>query len=497
MFLPDAEQGVGGKGREGEGGAKVIPKPCRKAEEVRPIRMVRRRLSRGSVRRGRPSSLLLLGFLFGLLSLAGTGCGEKRPDIVLVVVDALRADHLPTYGYHLDTAPAIDSLARRGVVFERAFSHSGWTLPSMASMLTGLHPTEHGAYRSPKGGAVFGRLRPEVTTMAEALAGEGYTAAAFVNNVYLRPLFGLDGGFELYDLQPASNLRHRSARATVEDALAWMKEAEGPLFVLIHIMEPHLNYDPPAPARGRFLPPAETVIPVPYTLGEGQKAVDPSEGYRAQVEGLYDEEILETDTALGPLFDAFEGRAFLFVTADHGEEFWDHGGFEHGHSLHGELVRVPLIMSGPGLEPGRIDAAVQHVDLFQTIVGLAGAGRPEGTGGVDLRSVAASGGAGFRGRAILHEDRLFGSWQAALTTDSYRLVVTLPDGSATLWSLDGDGQNDRMVSDRTTLEKELPPRLEALFRIRRGRGAPEPPVPVERRMDRETREELRSLGYLR
>jgi len=459
--------------------------------------MVRWRLSRGSVRRGPPSPLLLLGLFFGLLSLAGAGCGVRKPDIVLVVVDALRADHLPTYGYHLETAPAIDALAGRGVVFERAYSHSGWTLPSMASLLTGLHPTEHGAYRSPKGGAVFGRLRPEVTTMAEALAGEGYTSAAFVNNVYLRPVFGLDGGFDFYDQKPASNIRYRSAQETVKDALAWMKETEGPLFVLIHVMEPHLNYDPPASSRGRFLPPGETVIPVPYTLGEGQKTVEPDEDYRKQVGRLYDEEILGVDAALGPLFEALEGSAFLFVTADHGEEFWDHGGFEHGHSLHGELVRVPLIMSGPGLEPGRVDAAVQHVDLFQAIVGLAGAGRPEGTRGIDLRSVAASGGDEFRGRAILHEDRLFGSWQAALTTDSYRLVVTLPEGSATLWSIDGNGQNDRLVSDRATLEKELRPRLEALFRIRRGRGVPDPPLTVERTMDRETREELRSLGYLR
>ena len=179
-----------------------------------------------------------------------------RPDIVLVVVDTLRADRLSAEGSGRRTTPHLDARAARGMRYARAYAHSSWTLPSFASLLTGLLPHEHRVGSSRRAPGHLGALPDRRHTLPEVLAGSGYRSAAFVNNPFLAPRYKLDQGFDPYDLVTASNQYHRTAQATVDAGLAWLGTAasadSAPALLMLHLMEPHLDYAPPADIHGTF-----------------------------------------------------------------------------------------------------------------------------------------------------------------------------------------------------------------------------------------------------
>lgn len=441
-----------------------------------------------------------------LLATLAPGCsdhaGQDRPDIVLFVVDTLRADHLPIYGYGRDTSPNLSELAERGLVFDRAYSHSGWTLPAMGSLLTGLYPSEHGLVRDPEGVGLFGGLESDVSTLASLLEDRGYRTAAFVNNVFLSPDFGFDRGFDFYDWKGASASEIRSAQDTVAAALAWLESAKTPAFVLIHVMEPHLPYDPPPAARGRFAPLENLPVPVPFYARRHfglLSSPEPAPPQLAAIQSLYDEEILATDLALGRLAQEFFARrpdapGWLWITADHGEEFWDHGAFEHGHQLFGELIRVPLVAVGPVTRPRRIGAPVQHADVFRTLVELGGGSAPSGTHGATLLDDPLDPATFVDQRPILSEDCLYGPPRVVLTSGRQRLLVNLLDREPALYLLDENGQSDReaLASEARASQTDLIRRLVDL----RGSLDATPIVRSAARMDLENIRALRSLGYI-
>lgn len=424
-----------------------------------------------------------------------------RPDIVLVVIDTLRADHLGSYGSARPTSPNIDAMAAEGLRFHRAYAHSGWTLPSFTSLFTGLLPHEHRVGRSPTDSSRFGRLPAERVTLAESLTAAGYATAAVMNNTFLAPDFGLKQGFgDSYLWQGASNAEHRSAEETTSVALSWLSAQDTPAFLVVHMMEPHLDYGAPAWARGRFTP--ETGLPFSVPLSEpalkagvaaGQ--IDPAQ-HRPLITGLYDEEILAADRAVGMLREgiAATGRPTLTVlTADHGEEFWDHGGFEHGHSLYGELTRVPLIVTGPGIPVGEVKTVVSHQDLYQAIIKQAGAQPAEGTRGDDLLEIAGEG-VLVPGRVVLSENTLYGAAKVSLVDDTHRLVINQFTGAGEVWEVAGDASELVRLQGKaqTAAAQQLVSQLQDL----RG-GSLElvdevagPHIP-----DSETFQMLKSLGY--
>ncbi|MDP6933472.1 MAG: sulfatase, partial [Myxococcota bacterium] len=237
----------------------------------------------------------------------------RPPDIVMVVIDTLRTDHLGSYGHSRPTTPEMDALADRGLRFERAYAHSGWTLPSMTSLLTGKLPHQHRVVRDSVDVTHFGRLPPEYETLAETLATGGYTTGAVVNNTFLAPEFGLHQGFDHYDYEGALNRGHRTAEDTVELALSWLESQAGPTFLLVHFMEPHLDYDPPTRFRGSFTGTGTPPVEVPFggwdQIGDWhQGQSEPPEATQEYVTALYDEEILASDHALGQLVDGLESR---------------------------------------------------------------------------------------------------------------------------------------------------------------------------------------------
>lgn len=338
--------------------------------------------------RARVASLCSVAMVAGLVAACGADssepaghAGREQRNVLLVIVDTLRADKLGCYGNERGLTPRLDGLAAQGLVFEHASAHAPWTLPSTASLLTSLLPRQHGA-----GGRVpeFTALGDEVETLAERFGDAGYRTATIANVIFLGPLFGLTRGFEHVDVQSfEDNVRMRPAEATTAAALAWLDQADDrPFFMLVHYFDPHAVYDPPQPFRRRFADPKDREGGLRFgtreqMVGLRTGAFDPGPGLVRRAEALYDGEIAYTDEQVGRLLDGLVERGLddstlIVFTSDHGEEFREHGGLEHGHSLYSELLHVPLIVRAPGVRAGRVASSVGHVDVAPTVCSWAG-----------------------------------------------------------------------------------------------------------------------------
>jgi arylsulfatase A-like enzyme len=348
-----------------------------------------------------------------------------RPGVLVVLADSLRADHLGAFGYERDTSPRFDALTGRGALFTEFRAASTWTKPATASLLTGLLPTAHGAVEHRE------VLGPGAVTLAEVFRSAGYRTAAFSDNPFVAPEFGFGQGFEVFRALGSSPFVNGSLlgkvlwtarilsmdgrpfgsrlppiRGTPDLArrlFEWLDgtDAARPFFAYVHAMEPHVPYDPPAPFRGRFAdpdyagpdhtrPPAYQGF-LPFETGPALPADE-----HHHLVARYDEEILAFDSGLGAILDGLFARGLLagtivVVLADHGEEFHEHGGWTHGQSLFEELLRVPLLIAGPGVEPGRHAFALRATDLFPTLLSLAGLVADTPPFGVDVAATVRSG----------------------------------------------------------------------------------------------------------
>jgi arylsulfatase A-like enzyme len=418
------------------------------------------------------------------------------PDIVLVVVDTLRADR--THGAARLLTPALDALAARGLRFTRAYAQSSWTLASFTSLFTGLYPHQHRVVRDATDGTRFGCLPAARTTLAESLGTAGYRTGAWVNNTFLAPEFGLQQGFSIYDFRGATNDRHRSAPDTVDAALAWLaQDATTPAFAVLHFMEPHLDYAAPPPFAGRYADPAGPGgVPVPMgAVQTGSHTPTPAE--QRWLQDRYDEEVAAADAGLARLVDGLQaqgrlGRTLLVVTSDHGEEFWEHGGFEHGHALWSEVTRVPLVVAGPGIPTATVDAVVEHVDLVAALRARAGASAPAEAAGQDLLAFATTP-PGLR--VALSENCLYGEPCLSLVSPTERLLFNPRTQKGQVWALGPTAtESTRLDAAR---EAESGPRLLGWLDAKRGGLAPLDAATGPQVPSFEVFEQLAALGYVR
>jgi len=372
------------------------------------------------------------------LVLGGAGCGrsEPAPLVLLILVDTLRLDALSCYGGERPT-PAIDALAAEGVRFEQAIASSGWTLPSAASILTGVSPPVHHA-RGKK--TRLTPISPDLPTGAELLSAAGVRTIAFTNAAFVNPLLGLTRGFELQSHHHAYNDEIRRADATIDEALAALAaEDDRPTFCLIHLFDPHIDYDPPGEYAQRY---TEGLVdkkrPLSFedcsSLPPGRTGERPSPDHVARVRAAYDAEIAFVDAEIGRLVAELErrgrlGRTSIFVTADHGEEFWEHGGFEHGHTLYDELIHVPLVLRSfeehavrAGVpRAGVISAQVRSIDILPTVFELLGVPPSAGFEGRSLLPLLR--GEEREPRPAFSDGTLYGRDKTALRTGDHKLVL--------------------------------------------------------------------------
>lgn len=279
-----------------------------------------------------------------------TGSGRGR-DVILITLDTTRFDHLGCYGYERPTSPTIDRYAREGVRFERAYAVAPITLPTHASILTGLAPPLHGAHNN----GTY-KLGEDATTLAETLREHGYQTGAFVSAFVLAEQFGLAQGFDAYDAvsalasrETAYSIPERRGAETVARALSWVEgqASDRPIFLWVHLFDPHAPYDPP-PEWGRQ--------------------------FGASARDRYDAEIRAMDAAIARLRSGLEQRgrkAITVIVADHGEGFGDHGEDAHGIFLYDETTRVPFILHAPGLLDPRVSRTVaRQIDVMPTLLEL-------------------------------------------------------------------------------------------------------------------------------
>jgi arylsulfatase A-like enzyme len=325
-----------------------------------------------------------------------------RPfNVVLYVIDTLRADRLGCYGYPRPTSPRIDGLAASGVLFRHAVAQSSFTLPSTASILTGRNPKHHGAL------APRHRLQPDVTTLAEALARHGYRTAAFVTNYLASSVFGLDRGFDTFRFYREEGTRRSSvylpSSALGRRVSRWVeRQGEKPFFLYVHATDPHFPYRPPRRTARSFLRPGITYADAlaivdrsrPFFLGNENWGLRPSPVPARDVavfRDLYDGDVRTADEGVGTLLDVLAHRGLIdetvvILTSDHGEEFLEHGGLAHSQTLYDEVLRVPLLIRLPGGASGGtvVESIAQHVDIVPTILDVLGLPVPAGLDGSSL-----------------------------------------------------------------------------------------------------------------
>jgi arylsulfatase A-like enzyme len=450
----------------------------------------------------RPWIPFLAILLVGLCLAAGcVALGPRPRPIVLIVVDTLRADHLGAYGYARPASPHLDAWSRRGRLYDHAYATAPWTLPSFGSLFTGQLPSRHGAglrRMRQEGIAEFLVLDPALPTLAGRLQRGGYTTGALMNNVFLDRRFGVQRGFGSVDYAREKD-GHRPAREVVRRALAWIDAQKSQrFFLLVHMMDPHMPYDPPADVRGRFTACCETKLSLPVRDGGDirRELPDLSAQDRDFVAAAYDEEILGLDEQLDVLLRGLEQRGVLdaglvVLTADHGEELFEHGSFEHGHAMWEELLHVPLIFWGRDVLPGREGGRLSLVDLMPTLLEAVGLRVPE-----DLEGVSAWPNlvreAPLRQRTLFAETVLYGPDRRVAMLGPYKLE-SLPDaGWRRLFDLRDEPREVRNVgAEHPRLAKRLLRRMNHHLEQLAAERPPQKPASI----DAEMRAKLKALGY--
>ena len=313
-----------------------------------------------------------------------SGCQPKRdPNVLILVVDALRPDHMGCYGYPLPTSPTMDALARRGVLFTDASSLASYTRAAVPSIFASVHPGAHGVLAQ---GKAVEMLSDEYETLAETLKERGYVTAAYAPNPSLNRAFNFDQGFDVYDDDFQIGVRgaqdFETASKINERTLGWLRANPGkPFFAYLHYRDVHAPYVPPPPYDKMFDKPGEG-----RPLSELEYKSQPPDVRRPRrfrdldsFIAQYDGEIRYTDDHLARFLETLSKEGFLdntviFLTADHGESFLEHRSWTHGTGLYEELTRVPLLLVLPGEKHKgqRVTVPVQTTDIYPSVLELLG-----------------------------------------------------------------------------------------------------------------------------
>ncbi len=410
-------------------------------------------------------------FLFGIVLAAPLTHSQRKEktkcNLLLITIDTLRADRLSCYGSRSPKTPRIDNLAKRGVLFSRAFANTSTTLPSHANILLGTTPNQHGVHEN-----LNFIVSRKSLTLAEHLKESGYTTGAFVGAYPLDSRFGLSQGFDLYDdkysriHQVNLSSLERNAEAVVEAALEWLKDQPPPWFLWVHCWDPHSPYDPPEPFKTQYK------------------------------DHLYEGEVAYVDLTLGKLLDYLEKSGLvdstvIVFTGDHGESLGQHGEETHGFFAYNSSIWIPLIISVPEAAPGRVDDYVSHIDIFPTVCDALGIKKPSVLQGTSL--LPALRGKRLPERPIYFESlypyysRGWAPLKGFISKKKKFIDSPIPE----LYDLNQDFDELKNLADKkeaSQLGSQLHEIISAL--------TPSNRIDASQQADRETREKLASLGYV-
>ena len=482
----------------------------------------------------RPDRLpLLFGVLVGLGGLDLVACAPppRPPNLILILIDTLRPDHLGAYGYARPTSPHIDRLAASGTLFTRALAPSSWTKPSVASLFTSRYPSEHGAVSFRR------HLFKNLPTLAEALRDAGYeTVGVSGNFVHVSETTGLARGFDhwlnfskrtqskqdsIFNISDKKDrpvyLRAPSAQEINEEVLKRVSAApaarepggEKPLFLYVHFMEPHSSYSPPLKIRKRFITDPNyrdgqnASSEALTTLAGGKRQA--SERERQWLTDLYDAEIATVDAAVAELLDGvaklgYAENTVTVLVSDHGEALGERGSYFHGLELHAETLRVPLIFfdSRAPTRGVRRDDPVDLLDVAPTLLALAGAPIVPGMRGRDLFAEQTDALPRRDLVAELHPDPPFEEkisprlQRLSLQRWPWKAIALRDDRPMLVYRIDRDPEERDAVATSDGVPKAL---TEAVDRLVVEFDRLDAARPTAHPLSEQTREGLRALGY--
>ena len=426
---------------------------------------------------------------------------QVRPNLMIILIDALRKDHLGCYGYHRNTSPKIDEFARDAIRFQETISNCSWTSPSIASLFTSLYVSSHGLKTHSQKSTDILDLGFE--TLAEILKKHGYTTSAFITNRWIREEFNYHQGFDVFE-QVAEDITRPIAASVRESVIAWLKNRpKKPFFTYIHFMDVHGPYFSPYPyntlfttEKKRALTPQE-YNKLRYLRIEGQRDLN---FYISQ----YDGAIRYCDYHIGKILEYLKEAdlyddSIIIVTSDHGEAFFEHGECDHGFTLYNEEIEVPLIMRLPSSMDYAINehAKTQLIDLGVTILDIIGAGFPYEVDGISI--LLPDDGLHERQR-IYSEEYMKGFPKVALIEGNMKYIFHIPEERIVeVYDLNKDDEEKNSLigpgypSDAYyRMKKEIRTWLEQKGALQKRISKKPDQAPIDPR----TLEQLKSLGYI-
>ena len=425
-------------------------------------------------------------------------------NVIIYMTDAMRADHLGCYGYQRPTSPNIDRFAAQALLFENAIAQAPWTTSSVASMLTGVYPNTHHVTLPQHA------LPASLATIGDILHDAGFMTAAFITNAAAGEAFGLARGFAEHRLLKASvdkRTVHQLSDRLNEEVFSWLdgREDDGrPLFLYVHATDTHSPYTPPPEFAGRFLAvsdPGELDMPegMPLLAEPGNP---PARPLIDKLIGLYDAEIAFNDHNFGLFLSGlrdrglFDGSLLIFLS-DHGEEFYEHGGWQHMRALYAESVRIPFIVKLPQATPprrGRTSTLAQQVDLLPTVLAVLGLDVPPQVEGRDLIAALDRGEGGRPAQGFSYFDRRSRKGVSVVDGDWKMIQIRLQDEplpAPELYNIARDpGERLDVAAAHPEVLGYLRSVLELHERAATGLAAGEADI------DDDLRRELKALGYL-
>ena len=439
------------------------------------------------------------------------GCGGSRgPNILLVSIDSLRADHLSCYGHFNETSPVIDAAAGEGARFEKAMAPSPWTLPSHMSMLSSLAPRQHQVTED------HTKLRDEAVLLSEVLADAGYATAGFVSGPYVKAIYGFSQGFDLYDDFSAVRRLGRPEQTIITSPILrkktseWFKKwdregREKPFFMFLHMFDVHYDYNPPAPYKMMFDPDYKGPVTGIKMLNAKHFRGDVDPRNIEHLAALYDAEIRFTDFHLGKILNVLRNLGvyddtILVITADHGEEFFEHGWMSHRRTLFDESIHIPLVMRYPSEIPAGVvvEQMVRTVDIAPTILSLAQIPKPENFGTSSLKAPHAErdltgliqNGTWGEAPPVLSFGQLHGGL-SSVRSEKFK-VIQRNNGKPQFYDLEKDPREQSRIKGRKSRELKA---LRKQLRAWKLAAHPEKLAqPTE--LSQEQMELLRALGYI-
>ncbi len=463
-------------------------------------------------------------FLFGFDS--DKSVSNDKPNVILLIVDTLRADRLGAYGYDKPTSPNIDRVAENGVLFEQTYVQWASSLPSHSSIMTSLYPHLHGAF--PNGS----ELNPELLTIGKILKAHGYTNGAFVTNHLVGNQYNFEAGFDRFFDLTEVNYENSSRTSWIHSlnlvrvfdriqrtdifttlAMGWLEEnADKPMFLWLQWLQPHAPYDPPEKFLRKF-------EPEPYEgIADGsleqideirEKTVQLTEADKKHYEALYDAEVNIADQEIGKILDKLEElglteNSIVIITSDHGENLYEHN-IEYGHyGVYDSSLRIPLIFSFPkALPQGATETnVVESIDIASTLLEILNIERPKQFQGESLMPLVRDEDVAWKDEAysiMLQTSRNFFS----IRSDDWKIILNAYPENKQRYELYNLAEDPRELNNRFEAEPILADSLKTRLttwietNFKPVEMAYTPGLKLKQEFDKATEERLRSLGYIK